>query len=78
MNFVLIIVIVVLLVGFVLALYFMHCHYEKQMKKEVKRAQKSEQLKSAFIDNVCHTAYERKTVVNFWFPCKMRDKHMDM
>ena len=55
MNSVLIIVIVVLLVGFVLALFFMHCHYEKQLKKEVKRAQKSEQLKSAFIDNVCHT-----------------------
>jgi K+-sensing histidine kinase KdpD len=55
MIFVLMIVIVVLLVGFVLALFFMHCHYEKQLKKEVKRAQKSEQLKSAFIDNVCHT-----------------------
>jgi K+-sensing histidine kinase KdpD len=24
------------------------------------------------------TAYERKTVVNFWFPCKMRDKHLHM
>lgn len=55
MNFVLMIVIVVLIVGFVLALYFMHVSYEKQLKKEVKRAQKSEQLKSAFIDNVCHT-----------------------
>lgn len=55
MNLALTIVIAVLLVCFVLFFYFMHRYYKKQLKKEVKRAQKSEQLKSAFIDNVCHT-----------------------
>lgn len=55
MNFVLICIIVVLVTFFVLALIVEHFYYEKQLKKEVRRAQRSEQLKSAFIDNVCHT-----------------------
>jgi K+-sensing histidine kinase KdpD len=55
MTYVWIFVIVVLLVCFALGLLSMQYYYKKQLKKEVKRAQKSEQLKSAFIDNVCHT-----------------------
>ena len=47
--------IILLLVVFGIALFFCHRHYEQLLRKEVKRAQKSEQLKSAFIENVSHT-----------------------
>ena len=40
------IIIFVLLVGFGIAFYFMYRHYEYQLKREIKRAQKSELLKS--------------------------------
>lgn len=55
MDLVLVIVICLLLVGFGIAFFFCRRHYEQLLKKEVKRAQKSEQLKSAFIENVSHT-----------------------
>ena len=46
------IIIFVLLVGFGIAFYFMYRHYEYQLKREIKRAQKSELLKSVFLDNI--------------------------
>ena len=46
------IIIFVLLVGFGIAFYFLYRHYEYQLKREVKRAQKSELLKSVFLDNI--------------------------
>lgn len=49
------IIICLLLVGFLIAFLFTHRHYKSLIKKEVKRAQRSEQLKSVFIDNVSHT-----------------------
>ena len=54
MNMVLLIAIV-LVVGFLLILFSVRRHYVKLLRRAVKRAQKSEQLKSAFIDNVSHT-----------------------
>jgi signal transduction histidine kinase len=51
------VIILVLLIGFGIAFYFIYRHYEKLMKKEIKRAQKSEQLKSVFIENICHTLH---------------------
>ena len=55
MNSFVVFFIIVLLVIFGMAFYFMRLHYKKQLKREVERAQKSEQLKSAFIENVSHT-----------------------
>ena len=44
-----------LLVVVGVTIYFAHHHYVKGMHREMRRAQKSEQLKSVFIDNVSHT-----------------------
>lgn len=35
----------VLLIGFAVALFFIHRYYNQQLKREVNRAQKSERLK---------------------------------
>lgn len=55
MESILFIIIILLLVGSGTGFYFLYRHYERLLKKEVKRAQKSEQLKSAFIDNASRT-----------------------
>ena len=55
MNIVYLIIIFLLLVGFGLSAYFMYAHYEQRLEKELNRAQKSERLKSVFLDNVSHT-----------------------
>ena len=46
------IIIFVLLVGFGISFYFMYRYYEYQLKREIKRAQKSELLKSVFLENI--------------------------
>jgi K+-sensing histidine kinase KdpD len=46
------IIICVLLVGFGAAFWFMYRYYERQLKRETKRAQKSELLKTVFLDNI--------------------------
>ena len=46
---------VLLLIVFSVSLYFIQLHYKHLLKKEVKRAQKSERIKSMFIENVSHT-----------------------
>lgn len=46
---------IILLIAFGISLYFIRSYYTGLLKKEVKRAQKSEQLKSVFIDNVSRT-----------------------
>lgn len=45
----------VLLIGFAAALFFVHRYYSQQLKQEVNRAQKSERLKSVFLDNASQT-----------------------
>ena len=45
----------VLLTGFGVALFFVHRYYNQQLKREVNRAQKSERLKSVFLDNASQT-----------------------
>ena len=45
----------VLLIGFAVALFFIHRYYSQQLKREVNRAQKSERLKSVFLDNASQT-----------------------
>ena len=46
---------ILLLIVFGISLFFIHRHYEHLLKREIKRAQKSGQLKSVFIENVSHT-----------------------
>ena len=46
---------VLLLIVFGVSLYFIQLHYKHLLKKEIKRAQKSERIKSMFIENVSHT-----------------------
>ena len=55
MNVVLLIIIFVLLIGFGTVTYLMYNHYQKLLKRELTRAQKSEQLKTVFIDNISRT-----------------------
>lgn len=45
----------ILLVLACVAVYLVRLHYVRLLKREVKRAQKSEQLKSVFIDNISRT-----------------------
>jgi signal transduction histidine kinase len=45
----------VLLIGFAAALFFVHRYYSQQLKRDVNRAQKSERLKSVFLDNASQT-----------------------
>ena len=46
---------VLLLIVFGVSLYFIQLHYKHLLKKEIKRTQKSERIKSMFIENVSHT-----------------------
>ena len=55
MEIVLIVIILLLLIGGAIGAWCMYRHYMQLLKKEVKRAQQSEQLKSVFIENVSRT-----------------------
>ena len=55
METILWIVIFVLLIGFGVALFFIHRYYDQRLRREVNLAQKSERLKSVFLDNASHT-----------------------
>ena len=52
MNVILLITVLVLMAGFATAFYLMYYHCQKLLKRELTRAQKSEQLKTVFIDNI--------------------------
>lgn len=51
----LILIIILLLIGFGISLYFIYRYYDQRLEREIFRAQKSEQLKSVFLDNATHT-----------------------
>ena len=55
MDVVFLIIVIALLAAFGTVIYFMRRHYRKLLRNAVKRAQKSEQLKSAFIENASRT-----------------------
>jgi len=55
MNVAFLIIVLALLAAFGTVIYFMRRHYRKLLRNAVKRAQKSEQLKSAFIENASRT-----------------------
>jgi len=49
------IVIFLLLIGFGVAFFYTHRYYDRRLRREVNLAQKSERLKSVFLDNASHT-----------------------
>ena len=49
------IVIIILLIGFGISFYFVYQHFKRRLKREILRAQKSERLKTVFLDNTSHT-----------------------
>lgn len=51
----LVLILIVLLIVFCIGFFFVYVHYRKLLKNAIRRAQKSEQLKSVFIDNASHT-----------------------
>ena len=51
MDIVYLIIIFLLIIGFGVSIFYIHHYYEYRLRKEVYRAQKSEQLKSVFLDN---------------------------
>ena len=55
MNTVIAIVIIILLIAIGIGFLMVRHHYVKQLNVAIKRAQKSEQLKSVFIDNISRT-----------------------
>ena len=55
MNTVITIVIIILLIAIGIGFLMVRHHYVKQLNVAIKRAQKSEQLKSVFIDNISRT-----------------------
>lgn len=55
MNTILLIIIVLLLITFGVFAFFYRRYYKQLLKRELTRAQKSEQLKSVFIESVSHT-----------------------
>lgn len=54
MDVVYLTIICVLLLAFSIALLLFHRHYQIRLKREVRRAQRSEQLKSVFLANISH------------------------
>ena len=55
MYIILCIVIILLLIGFGISFYFVYQHFKRRLKREIIRAQKSERLKTVFLDNTSHT-----------------------
>ena len=55
MNAVSLVIIIILLIAFVICLILVRRHYTKLLDVANKRAQKSQQLKSVFIDNISRT-----------------------
>ena len=51
----LLILVILLLICVGVLFYFLRSHYEERLEREIFRAQKSEQLKSVFLDNASHT-----------------------
>jgi len=73
-----IIIAVILLICFGLCFYFCRRYYLGIAKKEVKRAQKSEQLKSVFIDNVSHSLRSPLSAITGYCNMILEEKDEDM
>jgi K+-sensing histidine kinase KdpD len=68
----------VLVIVFCIAVYFVHRYYAHLLNKEVKRAQKSEQLKSVFIDNISRTLRSPLNAILGYSNMILEEKDEDM
>ena len=78
MNEVLLITVLVLLAMFGVAFFLMYHHYQKRLKRELTRAQKSEQLKTVFIDNISHTLRSPLNAILGFSNLILEDEHETM
>ena len=78
MNEVLLITVLVLLAMFGVACFLMYHHYQKRLKRERTRAQKSEQLKTVFIDNISHTLRSPLNAILGFSNLILEDEHETM
>ena len=80
MELIFLTVIFFLVIGFGIALFYIYVHYEKLLKKEIKRAQKSELLKSAFIDNASQALRTPLNAINGYSKMMLdeKDENMDL
>lgn len=69
---------IILLICFGICFFFFRRHYVGIAKKEVRRAQKSEQLKSVFIENVSHTLRSPLSAVLGYCNMILDEKDEDM
>lgn len=68
------IVIILLLVVFGIVLYYVCRRYEKRVKKEFRRAQKSDQLKTLFMSNVSHSLRTPLNAINNYSKLMLEDQ----
>ena len=73
-----ILIIVILLLAFGIWSYIIHRRYEKRLSTAVKRAQKSEQLKSVFIDNISRTLRAPLNAIDGYCKMILEEKDEDM
>lgn len=66
---------IVLLLAFAICLFFCRRHYEQRMESALSRAQKSEQLKSVFIDSVSHTLRNPLNAIKGYSEMILEDKN---
>ena len=71
-------IIILLLVGFAVYFYFVRRHYRRQLKIALLRAQKSEQLKSVFIDNVSRTLRSPLNAISKYSDFVLEEKDENM
>lgn len=83
----------VLLIAFGISIYFVRRHYLQLLKKEIKKEDMLQQGNHSSVLglSICRaivemlggefymdTAYDKKTVASFWFPCEMKDTHKNV
>lgn len=68
------IIILVLVVGFGVAFYLFYRYHDRQMKHEIRRAQKSEQLKSVFLGNASNALRSPLNAIQGYCDLILEDK----
>lgn len=72
------IIILVLVVGFGVAFYLFYRYHDRQMKHEIRRAQKSEQLKSVFLGNASNALRSPLNAIKGYCDLIIEDKSNTM
>ena len=78
MELIFLTVIFFLVLGFGIAMFCIYFHYEKLLKREIRRAQKSEVLKTAFIDNVSQSLRTPLNAINGYSNMMLEEKDENM